>query len=128
MLLAYYAGYAFCFICCSYILIINCWVVGKDNLIFIIGSQMEHKLTGALCDENTSNLGWINGLFSSVLLFTLSLRVKKKKPKQVVSCIDQCASLLKLHLLQMTHLISHEAFQDYIKQCEKIQALFSTPW
>lgn len=59
----------------AHILIINCWVVGKDNLTFIIGSQMERKLAGALCDESKSNLGWINALFSSVLLFTLSLRV-----------------------------------------------------
>lgn len=50
-------------------------------------------------------------------------RYEGKKLSKLVLCID----LLKLHLLQMSCLISHEAFWDYIKQQKKMQALFSKP-
>ena len=87
MLLAYYAGYAFCiYLLPIQSLIINCWVVGKDNLTFLIGSQMEHKLAAALCHEDKSNPRWVNGLLAFVLQ---GLGVENPK---LVLFIDQCAS------------------------------------
>lgn len=79
---------------------------------------MEHKFAGSSCGENKSSLRWRNGLFSSVWQ-----TIRVKKPSKLVSCID----LLKLHLRQMSCLISHETFQDYIKQQKKMQSLFSKP-